>query len=139
MEKLEGNINPITIDLGEQFQGVEVRKATAAQLFSIVDLVKHIVKSLGITSFSQEALQSFATKMQEDTDMVFNLYLENDVRVRNVMAGLSSLDRDQVDSLEIDNLIRLGICEWKVNERFFMQRIMPMLGGLVRKNDTNDS
>lgn len=122
LEKLEGNENPLTINL-EGVEGVEVYKATAGQLFNIVDLIKHSLKTLGLTSFDSEKMQTFAINIQENPDVMFDTFLENFERGKKCVVGLCSLTSDEVDKLVISDLIALVTCEWRLNEDFFMKRI----------------
>lgn len=135
MGKLEGNSSPVTQDFGKH-KDVAVRKATAPQLLDIVDLLKYMIKSSGLSGFDEESLQTFAESIKDDPDIMFDIFTQNYDRAMNLITALCSLSKDEVDNLDLDYLMALVTCEWKVNETFFIQRIMPMLRRLIPSLNT---
>lgn len=125
---LNANENPITISVGKHPETI-VKRATAPQVFLILELLKSISKTLNIQSF--EDLQSMILKLTRPTEF-FEIVTIAYPKLIDVMVSLTNLTKGQIENMEFDDFINLAWSCWKVNESFFMNRVMTT----VRRLDT---
>jgi len=136
MQIIEGAA-PYTVYLSERYPSVEIKTVRAAQLFNITDLLRGVLSVVGSEVLtSDKALQTFAKKFMENPDVIFDLVQDNEERLFRVLAGMSNLSEEQVMDLEVDEVAILTMCEWRLNERFFMTRVKTRLSQLMPQQST---
>lgn len=119
-----------TIDIGS-IADVSIKRVTGAQLYNLLDLFRGIIESTGVKSLS--GLEDLQEKIQEPA-LLMELLMRSHDRMIDLVTGLCSLEKDQVINLEIDHLLLLMMAEWKVNESFFMTRVMGLVTSLFPRS-----
>jgi len=106
---------------------VSIKRATAAELYNIMDLLRTLIKTLGITDVAgiEEAVKTI-----KDPAMFITLLMDSHDRMFKLVAGLSDMTEEEVMALEIDDLLLLAMAEWRVNERFFTERVILLAKAL---------
>lgn len=125
LDTLVGENEP-TIDIGAHKE-VAIKRATAAELYNILDLVRGLIKTLGITNLTE---MEKAIKEIEDPGLFMTILMESHDRTFKLIYALCNLTDEEVMALEIDHLLVLVMAEWKVNERFFTERVMGLVANL---------
>jgi hypothetical protein len=123
---LNANENPITISVGKHPE-CTVKRATAPQVFLILELLKSVAKTLSIKSF--EDMQALAVKLTQPADFLEIVTIAYP-KLIDVMVSLTNLTKGQIENMEFDDFINLAWSCWKVNESFFMTRVMTTVRNL---------
>lgn len=106
---------------------LRIKKATAAQLFLILELLKSIAVNMNIQSFDN--MGDLLTAIDKPVDFLSLLSGSVD-RMLQLVASLCAndeIDTESVERMELDDLLLLAWAEWKVNEHFFTNRLLPMI------------
>lgn len=133
----------IIISTGKE---VQVNKATAAQLYLILDLLRVMAIHLKVESFDN--LEEMVKSIENPIDFLGMLSGSMD-RMLALVVELCDIGEETVNKgLDLDDLLLIVWAEWKVNENFFMTRLLPMiqrlgtgseLSGLVGLQATEES
>jgi hypothetical protein len=128
----------ITISTGKE---VQIKKATAAQLYLIVDLIKQVALHLKITNFNDIA-DAVAT-IENPVDFLSMVGGSID-RLLDLVAALCDLNEQTIkEGVDLDDLLLIVWAEWQVNQHFFMTRLLPLIqkldtGGLLLEQVESD-
>lgn len=124
LEVLLANPSKYTLESGE---AVEVYKCKVRQLPQISKLIGILVKELGVESISS----SEVTLNLDDPSVYFTLFDKCEEAVLEVISSLCSLDKDQIEELDLAEAIELILCIVKLNRDFFLNRALPLIKRLM--------
>lgn len=116
------DVGKIVISTGKE---VGVKKATATELFLIIDILKSIAIHLNIKNFD-----NLGTALNNINDPVSFLGMIGGSldRAIDLIAALCDLGKETVHKgLDLDDLLLIAWAEWKVNEHFFTTRLLPLV------------
>lgn len=77
-----------------------------------------------------------ATKEGDKVDwyaLLFKLFVEGSEDLLELLALGTGVARADIDELELDDAARLASAFIKVNEDFFVKRVLPLIPGLTKK------
>lgn len=116
---------PVIVQLGDG-RDVEIRRCKVLQISRVLRLVSDFFNDLKVTKIGdlpQIDLQNPAIILQ-----LFANYAD---QVFEVTALLTSLEEDEMKELEMDDAILVVREVWLLNQNFFLQKILPMVQGLL--------
>lgn len=117
-----GGIPKITLSTGKE---VQVRKATAAQLSLILDLLKQIALHLKLTNFNDIG-QAIAA-IENPVDFL-GMLAGSMEKLLELVASMCDLNEQTVkEGVDLDDLLLIVWAEYKLNEHFFMTRLLPLI------------
>lgn len=109
---------------------VEVYKCKVRQLTKVSTFLKVVLQELGINNIESQDL-----KIDLNNPNTYLVLFDN---CRNatleLIVSLCSLNRDELEDLELDMMIDLVKKIFEVNKSFFLNRVMPLLNELQRTN-----
>jgi hypothetical protein len=91
--------------------------------------------SLGPFLADLAALEGAVRGGVDASETVSLMLAANAERFVQLVATAARLPRERVDALELDDLIRLAAALFKVNRRFFQERLLPALQGVGLQAD----
>lgn len=106
---------------------VEVYKCKVRQLGKISKLIKLLLKELGVDSINTGEV---AIDLN-DPQVYFALFESCEDAMLDVLASLCSLEREQVEDLDIAEAIELTLCIFTLNRDFFLKRALPLIKSLM--------
>ena len=119
---------PLVLCDGEK--QVRVRRMTGAEVVIVLRILKTISEKLNIKNFEDlSALEAILNNPINFLDLMSG----NLDYVLQLVGDLVGMQREEVRKLELDDLILCIYACWRVNERFFTQRILPMVGALQKQ------
>lgn len=99
---------------------VQIKKITLRNSSLVLQSLAKIASILGISE------GRFSLNLQ-DAEAIGKLVTQAPEEIAAVLGALSSLKKDVILDLELDDLIELLISVAAVNKRFFMERVNPLL------------
>lgn len=105
---------------------VQLRPITAGQLPRFLRAVRPIL--LAVTA-KGDALKEANAEIQ-----LMDLYIDHGENINAAVAIASGLPLEEVEALPLDDLMRLAVAVWEINQDFFGQRVIPLLGPLTNLN-----
>jgi hypothetical protein len=111
---------------------VEIYKCKVRQLTKVSTFLRVVLKELGINNIESQDL-----KIDLNDPNTYLILFDNcrDATL-DLIVSLCSLDRDQLENLDLDMMIDLVKKIFEVNKSFFLNRVMPLLSELQRANQT---
>lgn len=109
---------------------VEIYKCKVRQLTKVSTFLKVVLQELGINNIESQDL-----KIDLNDPNTYLVLFDN---CRNatleLIVSLCSLDREELEDLELDMMIDLVKKIFEVNKSFFLNRVMPLLSELQKAN-----
>lgn len=107
---------------------VEIYKCKVRQLTKVSTFLKVVLQELGINNIESQDL-----KIDLNDPNTYLVLFDN---CRNatleLIVSLCSLNRDELEDLDLDMMIDLVKKIFEVNKSFFLNRVMPLLSELQR-------
>ena len=109
---------------------VNIYKCKVRQLVKVSAFLKVLLKQLGIDNVESQEL-----KINLNDPNTYLVLFDNcrDATL-DLITSLCSLNREELDDLELDMMIDLVKKIFEVNKSFFLNRVMPLLSELQRAN-----
>lgn len=104
---------------------VRLRPITVGQLPKFLRVIRPIVGQ--IAALGQTELGGGSAEIQ-----LLDLYVDHGEAVNEAVAIASGLPLEEIEALPLDDMLRLAVAVWEVNQDFFSQRVIPVLGPMVR-------
>lgn len=101
---------------------VRLRPITAGQLPRFLRAVRPILAAVAAT----KADEGVSPEIQ-----LIDLYVDHGEAINAAVAIATGLPLEEVEALPLDDAMRLAIAVWEVNQDFFGQRVIPLLGPLT--------
>ena len=96
-------------------------------LLSFVALVFDELKIKSLSSLNEETLKGILN----DPTIILNLIAKCAGDVNPVAAQLCSLDLEKFKDLDVDDALLIIHAEWRLNQNFFFQRVLPMVNTIL--------
>jgi hypothetical protein len=104
---------------------VRLRPITVGQLPKFLRVIRPIIGQM--TALGQTELEGGTAEIQ-----LLDLYVEHGESVNQAVAIASDLPLEEIEALPLDDMLRLAVAVWEVNQDFFSQRVIPLLGPMLR-------
>lgn len=128
-------IPPVVLKDGKE---VRVKKATAAQIFMILEIVKSLATYMKLQNFQENTLLE-ALKLFDRPIEFLGAVSGNMDNLLELSASLTNeMSRKEVEALELDDLVRLVWAQWEVNQYFFTKSLMPLIQNLGMKQQSQE-
>lgn len=118
---------PHDITLADGVTTVEIRRCKVLQLSSVLRLVRDFFADLKV----EKAGDLPKIDLQNPT-VILRLFSDYSDQVFAVAASLTSLSEEEMVSLDMDDALLVVKEVWTLNQNFFLQKILPMAGGLLQ-------
>lgn len=124
-ETISGTNNkPATVRLKDGRE-IQIIKCQVKNLGKIMNLIIHIFEKVspdgdGKVDFTQIKQKDILKLIAESSDMVFES-----------VASLTTMDIKELMDLELDDAVDVILKVWEVNQRFFLQAVLPRVGNLI--------
>ena len=112
---------------------VKIKKATAAQVFLILKVLKSIAKTMNLDSLDD--LASIAERIDNPVQFLEMLEASHD-HIFDLISALCSIGVESLMTCDLDDVLIIAWAEWKVNEHFFTTRLMPTLQKLGTEQES---
>jgi hypothetical protein len=130
LEAFSQNPQQVSVTICEGQKTVQIRRMSGTQVIVVLRILKTIAEKLSIKDFAElSALEVILANPLTFLDMMSG----NLDYVLELVGDLVGMQREEVRKLELDDLILCIYACWRVNERFFTQRLMPMISALQRQ------
>lgn len=116
---------------------VEIRKARTSDYPLVLKVIRSVASYIdgktggAVSGGDPESAKKQAEAAFSEVDQLFTLVEDNMPLVLTIIENLSSLDREGVENLSLEDLVALGTLVWQVNQGFFMQA-MAIISGLTK-------
>jgi len=121
---------PVLIQLADG-RDVEIRRCKVLQISRVLRLVSDFFNELKVTKLGDLP----AIDLQNPA-LILQLFANYADQVFEVAAMLTSLDKKEMEELEMDDAILIVREVWLLNQNFFLLKILPLVQGLLTVSDT---
>ena len=105
---------------------VQLRPITAGQLPRFLRAVRPVLLAI---SAKGEALAEANAELQ-----LLDLYVDHGENINAAVSAATGLPLEEIEALPLDDMLRLAVAVWEINQDFFGQRVIPLLGPLTKLN-----
>lgn len=102
--------------------GVRLGPITAGQLPRFLRAVRPILVAI--------SAKGELTEVSAEVQML-DLYVDHGENINAAIAVATGLPLTEIEALPLDDALRLAVAVWEVNQDFFGQRVIPLLGPLM--------
>lgn len=123
---------------------VEIRKARTRDYPMVLKIARSIAAYIdsktggAVASGDVAAAAAKAEQAFGEMDQIFALIEDNMPLVLLVMESLTTLDKEGVENLSLEDMIGLSTMVWQVNQGFFMQ-VMAIISGFSKSTPQSPS
>jgi hypothetical protein len=105
---------------------VKVKRINVRSLGTVLGLVNNILKEIGVGADGKVTINL------QDSAMLFNILSKVPDEATKMCEVLSSLSKEKIEELELDDALQLFTAVLEVNRAFFTQKIKPKLDGMLK-------
>lgn len=105
----------------------EIRPVVAGNIPRLVRAVQPFVQKL--FDLSDDVLQKPDQHAEEAITFVLGLVADHGEEMLEAISAATAVPRVEVNALELDEIVDLGLKAWEVNADFFTRRLGPLLAG----------
>lgn len=117
---------PHDITLADGVTKVEIRRCKVLQLSGVLRLVRDFFTDLKV-----EKVGDVPKIDLQNPTVLLKLFTDYADQVFAVSSSLTSLSEDEMINLDMDDAILVVREVWVLNQNFFLQKILPMVGDLL--------
>lgn len=120
-----------TVMLPSSGKEIQIFECRGRNIHIVVDLFMKVSKTVDIKVLSMTTMNSGLPK---NLMSLFQSLMTHIDSVFDAVSTLSSLTKEDIEDLLLDDLVVAVISVTRVNALFFFQRILPMLEGMVEES-----
>lgn len=100
---------------------VRLRPLSVGQFPKFLRAVRPIIHT--IATLQKDQPEQAAAEL-----MLLDLYVDHGENINQAVAIASGLELAEIEALPLDDMLRLAVAVWEINQDFFSQRVIPLLG-----------
>jgi len=114
-------------------QKVTIYKCKVKQIGVVLRFLVFLMKAIGMKNMSDTP----SLDLSNPTELMILMANSSD-EIYPVAVSLCSMNMEEFEDLEIDDAMEIMNAEWALNQSFFLQKVMPMIGHqTVQKSPTS--